>query len=247
MDMGIIPYEVSNNNSTLPGALTMGMVDMFGWKTKMNGMTHRTAETTGAYDGGLAVQTHGLMAGTKVASNLGWRTIEALTVGDMVLTFDNGMQEITEIRRMTFWTDAPDTPSANWAVIVPVGALGNREKLTLLADQGVLVESDTAADMFGDPFAIIPAQSLVGVRGIMRAAPAEQIELIAVYFAQEQVIYAEGGALIHCPKNTMALDAFLATNTAAYDVLDAQNAAFVADCLQVEDRINASAGNAGTC
>jgi len=225
----------------------MGMVDMFGWKTEMNGMNLRTAEATGAYDGGLAVQTHGLMAGTRVASNLGWRAIEALTVGDMVLTFDNGMQQITEIRRMTFWTDAPDTPSAMWPVIVPVGAMDNREEMTLLADQGVLVESETAADMFGDPFAIIPAHTLVGVRGITRAAPAEQIELIAVYFAEEQVIYADGGALIHCPTNSMALDTFLVANTDAYEVLGGEDAAIVADCLNVEDRILATGGTATHC
>lgn len=215
----------------------MGMDKMFGWKNKMNAMNYRTAEVTAAYNGGLAVQTHGLMAGTRVASNLGWRAIEALAVGDMVLTFDNGMQEITEIRRMTFWTDAPDTPSAQWPVIVPAGALDNREEMTLLADQGVLVESDTAAEMYGDPFAILPVQALVGIRGIRRVAPAEQIELFAVYFAQEQVIYAEGGALIHCPKNTVALDAFLNTTTASYEVLSPEDATLVAEFLSYEDTV----------
>lgn len=215
---------------------------MLGWKTHARRMNHRSAEMTGAYNGGLATQTHGLMAGTKVASNLGWRVIEALTVGDKVLTFDNGMQEITEVRRMTFWTDAPETVSAMWPVIVPAGAMGNREELTLLADQGVLVESDAAADMYGDPFAVIPAHTLDGVRGIYRAAPAVQIELIAVYFAAEQVVYAEGGALIHCPKNTMALDAFLNVDALSYDVLGAEDAAFLAECLTVEDQALARDG-----
>ena len=215
---------------------------MFGLKAKTDAMHRRAFEATGAYDGGLAVQTHGLMAGTRVASNLGWRAIEALTVGDMVLTFDNGMQEIKEVRRSTFWTDAPDTPRAQWPVIVPVGALGNREELTLLADQGVVVECDAAADMYGDPFAIIAAQALDGVRGIYRAAPAEKIELIAISFNAEEVIYAEGGALIHCPAHTLTLDAFLNTDTPAYDVLSPRDAAFVAECLVVEDQILASGG-----
>ena len=185
----------------------MGMDDMFGWKTKTNAMPRRSLEATGAYDGGLTALTHGLMAGTRVASNLGWRAIEALAVGDMVLTFDNGMQEITEIRRSTVWMDAPDTAPAMWPVIVPAGALGNRQELTLLADQGVLVESDAASDMYGDPFAVIPAQSLDGVRGIYRAAPAQQIELIAVYFADEQVIYAEGAPTESLYTGTEALRA----------------------------------------
>ena len=66
----------------------MGMDDMFGWKNKTTGMHRRSIEMSGAYDGGLVALTHGLMAGTRVASNLGWRAIEALTVGDKALTFD---------------------------------------------------------------------------------------------------------------------------------------------------------------
>ncbi len=197
---------------------------------------------TGAYDGGLGTQTHGLMAGTKLASNLGWRAIEALAVGDKVLTFDNGLQRIVDIRRQIFWLDAPDTNPASWPVIVPVGALDNRAELTLLADQGVIVESDGAADAFGDPFAVIPAHALTGIRGIHRAAPARQVELIAIYFDREEVVYAEGGALIHCPRNTMTLDAFLNAEPAAYDVLSPRDAAFVAECLVVEDRMLATGG-----
>lgn len=221
----------------------MGMDDtMFGWKNTNERMHHRSAEMTGAYDGGLAAQTHGMMAGTAVASNLGWRAIEALAVGDMVLTFDNGMQEIVEIRRMTFWSDAPDTPRAEWPVIVPVGALDNRQELTLLADQGVLVESDAASDIYGDPFAVVPAMALDGFRGIYRTAPQQQIELIAIYFAEEQMIYAEGGALVHCPANTTALDAFIAADAMAYDVLGPLDAAYLTARMGLEDQVLATGG-----
>ncbi len=51
--------------------ITMGMDEMFGWKTKPIEIHRRTAEMSGAYDGGLAALAHGLMAGTRVASNLG--------------------------------------------------------------------------------------------------------------------------------------------------------------------------------
>ena len=100
--------------------------------------------------------------------------------------------------------------------------------------------------MYGDPFAVIPAHALEGFRGIYRAAPQQQIELIAVYFAQEQVIYAEGGALLHCPVSTTTLDAFLNTDHAAYDVLGPRAAAFLTECMGLEDQILATAGNAET-
>ena len=202
----------------------MGMVDMFGWKNKTNGMTHRAIEMSGACDGGLGLQTHGLMAGTRVASNLGWRAIEALAVGDQVLTFANGMQEIVEIRRKVFFLDAPETDRAAWPVNVPAGALGTRDALTLL----------------GDPFALVPARTLEGVRGISRSAPAQQIELIAVYFAAEQVIYAEGGALIHCPTRATPLDIMMRETQMTYDVLNQDDAAFLVDAMVIEDQMMAA-------
>lgn len=220
----------------------MGMDGMFGWTTKQNGMTRRGVEMTGAYDGGLATQTMGLMAGTRVASNLGWRAVEALSAGDKVLTFDNGMQEIIEVRRSTMWLDAPDSDPAVWPVIVPAGALGNREALTLLADQGVLVESDAACEMYGDPFAVVPAHALEGVRGIRREAPQHRVELITILFAEEQVIYAEGGALLHCPVATMALDVLLEKDVQSYDMLAPREASFLAECMVMEDQILATAG-----
>lgn len=216
---------------------------MFGWTSKTTALPRRLAEVSGAYDSGMTLQSHGMMAGTKVASNLGWRVAEGLAVGDKVLTFDHGMQEIVGIERQTFWLDAPDTEQAQWPVIVPVGALENRVPLTLLADQGVMVESDAAADVFGDPFVIVPAHALVGVRGITRQAPKTPVELIALTFAEEQVVYAEGGALIHCPAKIKTLDSFIDAQS-GYDVLSPKDAAFVAECLSVEDEMLASGGMA---
>ncbi len=210
---------------------------MFGFKSKQP--TSRAVEMTGAFDGGIATMSHGLMSGTRVASNLGWRAIDALTVGDKVLTFDHGMQEITEIRRAHMWLDAPETCETLWPVVIPVDALGNREELVLLPDQGVMVESDAAQDMHDDPFAILTVNSLVGLRGISRRQPMQRIELIAVYFASDEVIYAEGGALIHCPRDMSTLDKFLEAGVQTYTVLSGEEAEDLADMMSIEDQIAA--------
>ncbi|QUJ75472.1 Hint domain-containing protein [Sulfitobacter albidus] len=218
------------------------MDKMFGldWKTQQS--PRRSAEMTGAWDGGLVAPGHGLMAGTRVASNLGWRPIEALAVGDKVLTFDHGMQPIAQIRRAHLWLDAPDTAEGLWPVVVPAGALGNREELTLLPDQGVMVESDAVTDAQGDPFAVLTARALVGVRGIARRRPMHRVELIAIYFAADEVIYAEGGALIHCPQDLCTLDRFLEGGAdARYVVLDGEAAEDLADFIAIEDQFAAQA------
>lgn len=217
---------------------------MFGLGLKPQQPTRRTVEMTGAYDGGLATLSHGLMAGTRVASNLGWRVIEALAVGDKVLTFDNGMQEITEIRRAHMWLDAPESAETLWPVVIPVDALGNREELTLLPDQGVMVESDAAQDMHGDPFAIVTAVSLVGLRGIRQRQPMRRLELIAVYFAHDEVVYAEGGALIHCPCDMSTLDKFLEAGTQSYQVLSGEAAEELTDMMSLEDHMMVPIENA---
>ncbi|KEJ88092.1 Hint domain-containing protein [Sulfitobacter donghicola] len=213
------------------------METMFGFGFKTTKPAHRTVEMTGAYDGGIATLSHGLMAGTRVASNLGWRAIDALAVGDKVLTFDHGMQEITEIRRAHMWLDAPETADAMWPVVVPVGALGNREELVLLPEQGVMVESDAAQDLHGDPFAILTAHNLVGYRGISRRQPMQRVELIAVYFASDEVIYAEGGALIHCPSDLSTLDKFLDAGQQTYTVLTGENAEELAYMMCLDDQV----------
>ena len=218
---------------------------MFGMGFKPQQPIRRAVEMTGAYDGGLATLSHGLMAGTRVASNLGWRAIDALTVGDKVLTFDNGMQEITEIRRAHMWLDAPESAETLWPVVIPVDALGNREELTLLPDQGVMVESDAAQDIHGDPFAVITAISLVGLRGIRQRQPMHRVELITVYFAQDEVIYAEGGALIHCPCDMSTLDKFLEAGTQTYQVLSGEAAEELADMMYLEDQMMVPAENVG--
>lgn len=210
---------------------------MFGMGAKAKHPVRRTVEMTGAYDGGVATLSHGMMVGTRVASNLGWRAIDALAVGDKVLTFDHGMQEITGIRRAHVWLDAPETAEVMWPVVIPEGALGNREELVLLPDQGVMVESDAAQDLHGDPFAILTAHSLVGLHGIHRRQPLQRVELVAVYFEHDEVIYAEGGALIHCPADMSTLDKFLDAAAPTYRVLSGEEAEELADMMCIDAEI----------
>ncbi|MBY5934180.1 Hint domain-containing protein [Tateyamaria omphalii] len=216
---------------------TMGMDDMFGWKGAR--APQRMPEMSAAWDGGV-MTTRGLLAGTRVATAMGWRVVEALAVGDLVLTFDAGLQRLVELRRDTFWAAEATVPAAYHSVFVPAGALGNSADLELLPDQGVLVESDAACDAYGDPFAVLSAKSLEGFRGIRRMAPRTRIEVMTLVFAEEQVIYAEGGALVHCPPATRPIDA-LGVVGAGYDVLPARDAAFLVECMKVEDQTYACA------
>jgi hypothetical protein len=209
---------------------------MFGWKNKTHAMTQRMVEQTGAYDGGVFnATTHGLLSGTRVASTLGWRSIDALAIGDEVLTFDNGTQKISEIRRSTLWADATLVPAHMWPVFVPAGALGNRIDMTVLPEQGLMIESEAALDQHGDPFAVVPAFALDGMRGVIRQAPRQKMEVITLFFEQDQVVYTEGSMLSYCPRAHMSLSDIVDNTARPYEMLKASDASFLAECIIVED------------
>ena len=68
-----------------------------------------------------AAGTGGLVKGTRVATELGWRPVDAVAAGDLVLTFDRGMQPVVAVRRRFL----ADLGAASWPLSVPAGALGN--------------------------------------------------------------------------------------------------------------------------
>lgn len=177
--------------------------------------------------------TSGLLAGTKVAIQSGWRVVEAVTAGDQVLTFDGGLQVVTAVTRHVVQTLGGRADYTDWPLAVPAGALGNRADMVLLPQQAVLVESDTAEAVFGDPFAMIPAAALDGFRGIYRRAPAEQIEVVTLQFAQDEVVFANIGALFFCPAAT---DLLAAPTDDSYHLLETAQAELLVRYLELEDR-----------
>lgn len=148
----------------------------------------------------------GFLAGTHVASNLGWRLVEALSVGDRVLTFDHGMQEITELHRETVLVGEHLQPDLQCPMFIPQDALHNRVAMWVMPDQGILMESDLAVDAQGDPFVVVPACTLEGYRGIHRANAAHRLDLIMPRFAQDEVVYLEAGLLGFSAAPTNILD-----------------------------------------
>ncbi|MEM6372890.1 MAG: Hint domain-containing protein [Pseudomonadota bacterium] len=210
---------------------------MFGWTTKT--APRYMADTSAACDGA-ALRTRGLLAGSHVATAMGWRSVEALAPGDLVLTFDHGLRPVADVQRETFWVADMMAPAAYASVMVPAGALGNAKDLELLPDQGVLIESDAACDAYGDPFAVIPAKALEGYRGITRSARKTRVEVITLVFDTAQVIYVQGGTLVHCPPAEIRVSD-LGQVREAYDVIPADEASFLVECMMIEDQDSVAA------
>lgn len=139
----------------------------------------------------------GLLPGRRVATDTGWRAVETLAPGDMVLTFDHGMRRVDKILATPVGPD-PRTGHMARALHVPKAAIGNRRDITLLPGQLVLLDCDYAETHFGDPFMLVPAAYLDGYKGIRRVAlaPGETSYMLA--FAREEIIHADGSALLAC-------------------------------------------------
>lgn len=169
----------------------------------------------------------GLLSGTRIATTMGWRPVEALAEGDRVLTFDAGLQQIAKVSRIRLWEGSEGCPSGFWPLQVPPGVLGNRKEMRVLPGQGVMIESDAAEELYGDPFALIPAQAIEDKPGVYKAQPSREIEVVVLQFDEEQVIFADSGALFFCPA---ALDAFgrvgalAPTEVAGYRILSLSEA-----------------------
>jgi len=207
---------------------------MFRWNSKQRALPQFMAEASGACDGGMMCSNHGLVSCTRIATQMGWRPVDAIAVGDLVLTFDNGLQHVTTVQRFSVSSDFDKKSTFMRAVHVPAGAVGNSVDLTVMADQGVMIESDAAMDEHGDPFAVLPAASLIGLRGIRQAALKQSVDVLTLSFAEDQVIYTEGNLMAHCPVVPRSLiDA--AVPHPNYQVLSMKDARFLTECLALED------------
>ena len=187
---------------------------------------------------------HGIVAGTLVATAMGWRAVETLALDDEVMTFDGGMQRITGLSRARLWTgEAEACPGSMWPIRVPAGLLGNRRPLVLMPEETVVIESDTAELHYDDPFALIPALALIGLPGVERMPPEAGAEVVSISFAEDQVIFVEGSALIFCPTGAagepigmaaLIAEDFNGTETGAYQVLPMADARLLASAMMAE-------------
>lgn len=177
----------------------------------------------------------GLISGTTVATEAGWRPAEALRPGDRLLSFDHGVQEVVELQRerLRRLSDHPGAPL--YALEVPAGALENEAPLWLMPDQGVLLESDKALEILGDPFAVVPARALLGVNGIRLSDPGKGVSITTLGFARDEAVYVAGGPLLYCPRPRNVMAAQPGNDMSFFSVQTLQSARYLVRTL-VESR-----------
>jgi len=197
--------------------------------------TKRTAEITGAIDGAATGVMTGLMAETRIATAMGWRKVEAICEGDKVLTFDNGLQEVSKVTRVRLWDGDGDCPRRFWPIAVPAGVFGNRAAMKILPSQALILESDIAEALYGDAFALVRACVLEGTRGMHRTPPARDAEVVLLHFADEQVVFGEDGALFFCPSSRDLIERALEGHEATYSILPMHEALRLVEQMEAQN------------
>ncbi|MFL4470883.1 hypothetical protein ACERZ8_13685 [Tateyamaria armeniaca] len=150
-------------------------------------LNHDAAFTTfsPAMQSSLPDHTATLSAQTKLETPRGWASVDALSVGDRVATMDGGFATITAISHPK--RRAP-------LVQVPGGVLSTCSDISLPADAHIALTPP--ARLSQAPVVSAPIKALSGWNGIrptLFAGP----DLATLHFADEEMIYAQTGLLIH--------------------------------------------------
>lgn len=141
-------------------------------------------EGAGADGSGFTTDNTGVTcftAGTAIRTPQGDRLIEALRVGDLVTTADNGPQKIRWIGRRTLGPDALKAAENLRPVLIQTAALGNTKPLMVSQQHGLIVEQTH----------LVRAKHLVtALPGVRIAHGKRNVTYIHLMFDAHQIIFA---------------------------------------------------------
>lgn len=163
----------------------------------------------------LRMPAAGIVAGTLVETAEGWRPVETLAPGMRVQTWDGGLQPLQRVVRHRL---APAAPLLR----VAGGTLSTCSDLWLLPRQHVMVETGAAAERLDCDMALVPAGALDGLDGVRLERPRRGLDVLGLAFDAEEIVYANTGALLHCPAAGVPVVA--APMSDFFTVLDAEAA-----------------------
>lgn len=124
--------------------------------------------------------------GTRISTLEGEMPIEALRLGDRVLTMDHGYQPIRWIGRQVVEAMGDFAP-----VEFAAGSLGNHQTLLVSPQHRVLVRGARTELFFAETEVLVSAIHLVGMPGVTRSYQAE-VTYMHLLFDRHEVIFGNG-------------------------------------------------------
>lgn len=141
-----------------------------------------TYETVSSGDTGVTCFT----ADTLIDTPDGPRPAVSFSVGDMVMTLDEGPQPVQWVGAQTVCGRDRFAP-----VRIAKGAFGAEQPVTVSPQHRVLISGWQAELYFGDDEVLVPAVGLLGHDGVSRA-PCDSVTYVHFMFARHQLVTASG-------------------------------------------------------
>jgi hypothetical protein len=154
--------------------------------------------TTGGVYEGPGVPDPGIVcftAGSRIATARGARPIEALEVGDLVLTKDHGLQPLRWIgQRVISLAEQISTPTFRPVLIKKSAIAANQPECDMQVSQQhrLLLDNHQTALLFGIAPVLCPAASLVNRHSITVAQTLRPVTYIHLLFDQHEIVYVDG-------------------------------------------------------
>ncbi|MEM7470327.1 MAG: Hint domain-containing protein [Pseudomonadota bacterium] len=125
--------------------------------------------------------------GTHILTERGERRVEHLSPGDLVQTYDNGMQPIRWIGARTVEAHGAMAP-----IRIAPGAFGAHRALCVSPQHRVLLGDQAAQLYFGQSEVLVAAKDLVNDLTVRRAENGSLVTYIHILFDEHQLVYSEG-------------------------------------------------------
>lgn len=132
---------------------------------------------------------YGLVAGTRVETETGWRAIETLHIGESLYTLEGGLARIVAMNRREVLPGEP-------VVRITGGHFDACCDLWLMPGQDLVLDT---MGLSGAPYACLSAATLAACPGVMRTASPRRVEIVTPIFAEEEAVWAQSGVLLRCP------------------------------------------------
>lgn len=132
--------------------------------------------------------------GTRIATPRGEVTVENLSVGDRVVTRDNGLQVIRWIGSRTLQAHELVGSGHLAPICIAKGALGNdlpERDMTVSPNHRILVANDKTALYFEESEVLVAAKHLTGLAGV-KPVQGTDVTYIHLMFDQHEIILSDG-------------------------------------------------------
>ncbi len=196
-EIGLFDYDIDGDGNSIGIDSEDGFFMAFigGSVPPLNTTLTITAITDNGPDIDIDTVVPCFVSGTNISTPEGPRPIEALEVGDVVLTLDNGPQTIRWIGTRTLDSIDLSVKPKLRPIRIAQGALGNglpENELRVSPQHRMLVRSPIAARMFSKHEVLIPAHKLLGLPGVSVDETAQSVTYVHMLFDRHEVVFAEG-------------------------------------------------------